>query len=1697
MSPKIVARKSSFPLSLMRRIGIMALTLLFSLPLLVGAAPAETVQTVQIIRNGDFSQGLDHWNVNPGIDPSWSPLENGAVTLNPPAGWEDYTGTVIYQNLNVTFVGGETLTFSMDLYKTAPYLSGGPTLLVELAYVEGDTVYAGRLKYLEIEMPLNDAISENSSTPTWVERQVTIPADARKLVKLSILKESWGELVADNISLTASSFVIAGDIPDITAISAVEGSYGDQFTLTGSHFGATPSPDFPGVVSIGGSSNGVDLQSWIDTSITATINDPARSGWVYVVSDFVESDLRYAFHVTSPNYTVDFKDDDITVVKGQTAEYLIRTEFHNDFATDGGITFSIDAASLPEGAQGIGASFTPAALRNPGGILMRVDTTGVDPGDYLIHLKAEATDTEPRYRPFLLEVVTIDRIRFFDEYDGNELTAVDVTAQGKILGGMSGGLYIDAVDSRGDTWTLFGNAGSIDGSPLSIHSSNPSVLLVYPTNWGPEYYALVAGTADIVVTAADGTEGRLAVNVTLPEARITAISVSPHTVSYDYEGDFTFSAASTHELSGVGYYLTGMTDFRSTFGDNLTYSQDRTFVTDTFQLGNNDGSQEPGIFTVLLYAATGESTSYALLNMEPGASRSQIKGGIRKLDETIGEHFTLELYADSGTKAYEREFGLNHRTNFHLGDFPPGTYRLKLIYWDWNTDAELSQWYPGAESFADAEPRAFNSGETVENIFFVLTSDPTVSFSGWVRDTANQPVIGAQVEGWELTAVGGVPSPTLIGTAAADGVAGAFTLGGIPAGQMFYLSIPQPTGTDYAPVLSRYMMLGENVQALLPYRLFTNAEYTDFGNASGTGMILGRVALLSDPSQPVAGATITVQRWTPDQLYPGLFYAEATTDEDGLYMVKDVPLTDDLEQYVLYQVTASHDGYTFQMNDNNAVVPVAAGTVTEESFFATPTSDSGFTSVKVYPEKRNMPEMDTTALGFFCEIPNAQLVTVSGPGVMGIMLSPNPVNQNAWSATVPPPVGGIQTGDYTFTATFASAPEAQTVYSLTSVPATPGVATLVSPISVAPDPWPELTEPRPTFTWSPASGAQAYRLRVASQNVPQETVEYNSPWLPASATSHQPAIDLPTGPQMYWYVLAYNGSDWPSTSAMSISTEQPFSIAAAPTDISFSGRVTDSQGIGVDGAMVMMAGNPALHTTTGTNGAFTLSGLPMDTGFALRIAKEGFLPVFSALMRSDGAIDSSAFPFVLFTPTEISGSIEGDTGVIMGRVLDRSSGTGTAVSGAVVTYTSMLGEAYTVVYPGSTGQSTGIEGRYMIPNVVDGDRVIVTATYPGNVIVFDGRVFPTHGNAVSQGHIFGTSDGAILALRNTFDAAMTAFNAKNLVGFMGYVSNEFLDEGQDKTGFAAELSEEFSDPDFTEESYVVLGSFVDGSMGRLTVLWNDVERDEIIFRNEAGAWKLYGNQALFEIMARSGHQLRHGTSEHQYWISLEVEDPGEVATSVTVTGDGIIESITLYYDVEEGRWNSWHKGESPMWPAHPELPLTYTFTVNYGDDQQVVETVGVRNFVEVFPENPSPAEGQTVSGDLVFSWTPVPGFTHGIELYRDGSWDRLWDKYDLRESSVSYDGPDLDSGAYVYNIGTNNNEDNYSLLQVSFQYAAVGPVPDLAQAITVLKVLAGLETTGDSLSAIRDVNGNGTIGFAELLYILQTNAGLRNPLPEE
>jgi hypothetical protein len=152
-------------------------------------------------------------------------------------------------------------------------------------------------------------------------------------------------------------------------------------------------------------------------------------------------------------------------------------------------------------------------------------------------------------------------------------------------------------------------------------------------------------------------------------------------------------------------------------------------------------------------------------------------------------------------------------------------------------------------------------------------------------------------------------------------------------------------------------------------------------------------------------------------------------------------------------------------------------------------------------------------------------------------------------------------------------------------------------------------------------------------------------------------------------------------------------------------------------------------------------------------------------------------------------------------------------------------------------------------------------------------------------------------------------------------------------------------------------------------------------------------------------------------------DPGNPASSVTVTGPKIVSPISLVYDSSKARWVSTGVNNSPdislfltgtpdTWPT---LPATYTFTVT-GEGGAGTRTSSVKTYLTDMPKMKSPFGGD-VYGSVVFSWDPVPGASfYEAELWDQGS-SFHWHSNMSPDTFYKYDGSPLTDGhTYTYAV---------------------------------------------------------------------------------
>jgi hypothetical protein len=444
-----------------------------------------------------------------------------------------------------------------------------------------------------------------------------------------------------------------------------------------------------------------------------------------------------------------------------------------------------------------------------------------------------------------------------------------------------------------------------------------------------------------------------------------------------------------------------------------------------------------------------------------------------------GATYGVELHDNNGNRIWN-SYGISGASIVYNGSpLTPG------MTYNYNVVVESSSTCSSGASFAQG---SFTYG----------TGATTISFNGWVKTFPSWPVTdgaaaatGATVKAY----LSGAP-PTLIGTVPVDATTSAFTLTSIPsAPSTFYLAVEPPSGGGSMPVLSKLMQSTANIQALLPFALFTSTQYASFNNTEGTGMILGRVTLKNSPATFLSGAIIEAREWTPGNppilgaTYPVTYTSGSSTQADGIYMVKNVPAGK------LVQLVATLPNHTFEFN--GAVIPVQTGFISEESFFATAVQQQSPFSVYSYHQ-------DTSYfINLFVADPSHAFtgVTVNGPGLTGDVSLEYITARLRWELPVAVGISlgtTLPTGARTYNFTAATGGTPVTGSKTVSV-YVEGFATNLLPTgNVA---------TAPTFSWTGITGATGYGVMLddttagtwvwSSPNLPgsQANILYNGPAL--------------------------------------------------------------------------------------------------------------------------------------------------------------------------------------------------------------------------------------------------------------------------------------------------------------------------------------------------------------------------------------------------------------------------------------------------------------------------------------------------------------------------------------------------------------------------------------------------------------------------
>jgi hypothetical protein len=97
------------------------IALVAPIALAAGLLGSQKAQAAELVQNGSFALGMAGWKTAPKLG-DWNPLSAGAVALYPST--YGYSGPILYQNLNVPNVGGQTLALSARLQAVYPSTLG-------------------------------------------------------------------------------------------------------------------------------------------------------------------------------------------------------------------------------------------------------------------------------------------------------------------------------------------------------------------------------------------------------------------------------------------------------------------------------------------------------------------------------------------------------------------------------------------------------------------------------------------------------------------------------------------------------------------------------------------------------------------------------------------------------------------------------------------------------------------------------------------------------------------------------------------------------------------------------------------------------------------------------------------------------------------------------------------------------------------------------------------------------------------------------------------------------------------------------------------------------------------------------------------------------------------------------------------------------------------------------------------------------------------------------------------------------------------------------------------------------------------------------------------------------------------------------------------------------------------------------------
>ncbi len=707
---------------------------------------------------------------------------------------------------------------------------------------------------------------------------------------------------------------------------------------------------------------------------------PGQYSYTIVTSDafgnnsFVSRTFNYG--ITSPYYTVNVVKNNIRVIKGQQAEFVLNTQFFNNYSTVQGIGFTTDLPVL-----NAFFFFTPVPVRHSGGVVMKVDTTNLAAGTYQGSIQyGEVGSAFDKSVPFTLQVVTVTDIKFYEaQWDSNTSTYIKTYFT----------VYNVANQGQTNFWsanneiTLSDNS-VMEGGPLEFTGNDPRFITIHKSSWGNDFFAEGPnGLSTVNAVAPDGTTRQLTFDINIPATpQVTSIGLAPAFVTNKYADAIAFSATGTES---IGYGSRGMLDIKD---DTRSWYDANRSVSGTFKLDlTNPPAPGKYLFTAFISGATSPAPEKAVpLIIVNDPSYSMIRGGVRLLDPSLPIHgvegFTLEFYNSLGVKQFSREYWSyphsGSTAGFEIGAIPPGTYKIKFVP---NMYSIGAQWWPNAADINGAQAVEFAAGQVVDNIYFFPQSVPTISFSGSVRDISiNSPTTGNPIAGADVSVIG--PSYSWAMTDAS----GNFTLYDIPVGQPFEINVAKD---GYIPVYTGNFNFATNIASPWPFALMTESEVSQWqvgGQSlwqSGKGMITSRIVNGANPTETIGGAQISVTSALGNTYnvtyFDGTVFGGSVTAPNGLFYIYGITPGDTVT------VTAFKDGWAFNTN----TYTVRYESISEQLLFGTSGGTQNISFFGAVTDRNNNP----IAAAQVEVVGSEPLLSTISDGMGNFVLSGIPLNQ--------------------------------------------------------------------------------------------------------------------------------------------------------------------------------------------------------------------------------------------------------------------------------------------------------------------------------------------------------------------------------------------------------------------------------------------------------------------------------------------------------------------------------------------------------------------------------------------------------------------------------------------------------------------------------------------------------------------------------